>query len=53
MGFNFRAFLEGFTGGSIFSPAKEPGAPTQLFADSHEEVGEETSSEDLPRLGSE
>jgi len=27
------AFLEGFTGGSLFTRARRPGAPTQLFAD--------------------
>jgi hypothetical protein len=27
------AFLDGFTGGSLFTRARRPGAPTQLFAD--------------------
>ena len=31
------AFLEGFTGGSVFTPAILPGAPTRLFADDSSE----------------
>ncbi len=27
------AFLDGFTGGSLFVPLRRPGAPTQVFAD--------------------
>lgn len=26
-------FLDGFSGGNLFAPARRPGAPTQIFAD--------------------
>ncbi len=31
--FMLSAFLDGFTGGSLFIPLRRPGAPTQVFAD--------------------
>ena len=29
----FEAFLDGFTGGGVFVKLRQPGAPTQVFAD--------------------
>ena len=28
----FEAFLDGFTGGGLFTPLRQPGAATQVFA---------------------
>jgi hypothetical protein len=38
----FEAFLEGFTGGGLFTRLRQPGAPTQVFAD-EDDVEEATS----------
>jgi hypothetical protein len=40
----FESFLDGFSGGTIFTKATEPGAPTQLFAYCDEEMEEGTVS---------
>ena len=42
---NIGAFLEGFTGGSLFFEAKRPGVPNSLFVpDEEEEAGAEVSA---------
>lgn len=34
----FEAFLDGFTGGGLFTPLRQPGAASQVFADPIEEI---------------
>jgi hypothetical protein len=42
----FESFLDGFTGGSLFTPLRRPGAPTQLFADDPEETDDPEQTDD-------
>lgn len=47
----FEAFLDGFTGGSLFFEAKHPGIPDRLFVPEAEEDGHSSRrvSEDNPK----
>ena len=45
----FEAFLDGFTGGGVFVKLRQPGAPTQVFADEEDELLGRGSSAANPR----
>jgi hypothetical protein len=40
----FEAFLDGITGGGVFTKLRQPGAATQVFADEDEEQSQPTTS---------
>ena len=46
----FEAFLDGFTGGGLFTELRRPGAATQVFADEGEEAADDkiSSAADIP-----